>query len=515
MSAADTRADALAGRLNAHALRRLHRHSWLFILGHLLWQNSLALVMAVVVNRELLGGWWLWIALAAGVLTLFAMVDFLTYRFVIRDGDIVIRHGIFWRKTRFVPLGKVHTVTLRRNVLHRALGVAEVLLETGGSGQAAEAHLRVLSLDDARAFEELLSGGATPPDEDAPQGQVAENLLPLGRGELLRYGLISNHGVLWGGALLPFIWSEEAVLEWMKAQIWRGMLDSVWARGWGEGSAVGVLLAASVVLGLLAIVVAGKLATVLLAFVRYGNFQLHDSATHITVRRGLFTRVESHVPKSRIQAWRVQENPFHRCFARCTVRIDSIVMPGDTLRGIRELIPIAPPEVARRLLLRWGGVDPLVQVLNPLHPLAARRLSRRYGLWVSAAVLLAGAFAMMLWDGARGILWGGLALLWLLLLYGCRVAAAKRCAHAGWALAEGFLHWRDGWLWRKHHYAPLEHIRALRLSHNPFDRHYAMAQADADTTGSTTLTAPLRLRYLPEGDARALLQQCQAEMDGR
>ena len=505
--AADKRADALAERLNAQEVRRLHRHSWLFILGHLLWQNSVALVLMVLANREFVGLWWPWFVLAVVALSLLAMIDFLTYRFAIRDGDIVIRHGIFWRETRFVPLAKVHNVTLRRNVLHRALGVAEVLLESGGSGQQAEAHLRVLSLADARAFEHLLAAGEQTADagDNAETPPRAENLLPLTKGELLRYGLISNQGVLWGGALGSLLLSDENVLLWIKAQVWRWML------GLGVH---GLGMVGMVVLIVMAILLTGKLATVLLAFLTHGNFQVQDSATHITVRRGLLTRVESHVPRQRIQAWRVQENPFHRLLQRCTVRIDSIVMPGDNSRGIRELIPIARPEVARRLLLRWSGVDPLAQTLQPVHPLAGKRVGRRYALLMSAALLLAGAFAAMSWTEARAMIGGGVAGMWLLLLYVCRVAARKRCHYAGWALADGYVHWRDGWLWRKHHYAALSHVRALRLNHNPFDRRYPMAHVDADTTGATRVNAPLRLRYLPEQEARALLARCQREEEG-
>lgn len=496
-------AGQLADALNARGERRLHRHSWLFVIGHLLWQNSIPLAFLVFTNRDWLGDAWPWIALAAAVLTLFAIVHFLTYRFAIRDGDIVIRHGIFFRRTRYVPLAKVHNVTVRRNLLHRALGVAEVILESGGSGQSAEAHLRVLSLADARACERLVNHQPLlHADEDKPLPD--DNVLPLRRRDIVRYGLANDQGVLWGAVLSVFLLTDDAVRHWLSQQVFFWLLGM---RAY-DGPTL-LMLGGLFVLGSLLV---GKAMTVLLAFFTHGHFYLGDSDTHITLRRGVLTRVESHMPKSRIQAWRIRANPVHRLFGCYSVHIDSVVMPGDSSRGIRELIPIASHATTRRLLARWMDADPLAQTLLPLHAKAARRIALRYILWLALILL-----PLMLLTETVPMPWrrqdnAWIALAGVLLCAACVVAAKQRCRFAGWALAQGALHWRDGWWWRRHHVAEVARIRALRLQHNPLDRRYDMVHLDADTLGAAALTAPLRLRFLPQAQARALLAQLQAKM---
>jgi putative membrane protein len=47
----------------------------------------------------------------------------------------------------------------------------------------------------------------------------------------------------------------------------------------------------------------------------------------------------------------------------------------------------------------------------------------------------------------------------------------------------------------------------LRLAQGPLDRRWGMATVWLDTAGASPTAPPLRIRHLPEADARALLDR--------
>ncbi|MBV7433744.1 PH domain-containing protein [Cardiobacteriaceae bacterium TAE3-ERU3] len=425
--------DDLATVLGAHDMRRLHRHSWLFILTGLVIQWIFPISIALWSQFHNVQT--LWVVVAIGLfIVLGSVLHFLTYRFCIHDGDVVIHYGILFRMTRYVPLHKVHNVTLHRTLLHRWLGVAEVRLESAGNGKRSEALLRVLSLDDARAFERLIEQYHHA-DERA---QESDNLLPLSHMEVLRYGLISNAGLAWGG-FLTLLMVMLGVDDWLSNDMPKMVVEG---ELWHQASFW--WLSALVVVA--TIVLLGKFSTILAAFLGHSHFYLSDSDSHITQRRGLLTKVESHVPREKIQCWRIVQNPFHRWLRRYALHIDTAVtavkLKNGGSRGIRELVPLADVETMGELLKRWTHTNPLERAINPLHPKADRRIFIRYSLlWL---VMLASlAFLWWLFQGEHEgsvIYYWTLFGLWLALLPLNYFAACRRVAFAGWQLE------RDGWL---------------------------------------------------------------------
>ena len=57
-------------------------------------------------------------------------------------------------------------------------------------------------------------------------------------------------------------------------------------------------------------------------------------------------------------------------------------------------------------------------------------------------------------------------------------------------------------------------IQSLVLAQSPFDRHHGMATLLMDTVGASPFEPPLRIRYLPEAEARALHDRLAANLGG-
>jgi putative membrane protein len=113
--------------------------------------------------------------------------------------------------------------------------------------------------------------------------------------------------------------------------------------------------------------------------------------------------------------------------------------------------------------------------------------------------------AMVLRFGAGGL--GVLLVLPLLILRARTLARAARYAVTSTTVAV-----REGWLDRHWRFAEIRKLQAIELRQSPFDRRHGMATLWFDTAGATAREPPLRFRYLPEEDARALARSIGARI---
>lgn len=487
---ADTGADA-------GAERRLHPLSWLFVLLQQLKQFIVPLVAAFFFggNRNEL-----WPLIGVGVLALYSIWEYFTYRYRTTADSLVIRSGVLHRSLREIPYARIHNVALHQSLLHRLFGVAEVRLESAG-GEKPEAQMRVLRLDDAMALEALIRRRAAAGTSPAESTVRPEVLLQLPPREVLRLGLISNRGmVVLAGAFAAATQFNSRLV---------GNLFERWGQAlFGYASAHQfmqlqyVLAIASLLLACLVLV---RLLSIVLALFQYHGFRLEESDRRLTVERGLLTRLRTSTPRRRIQAWTLREGLLHRLFKRRSLHVDTAASGQQKeQRAFHDIAPIATPE----------RCDALVTHIVPrLHwPPAGWRglhVSARWRLALGGVVfssLLAGVLCWRLGP------WGLLGLCWLpWSLY----AARQHARRIGYAVDDALVAVREGWWSRHWRFAEIDKLQALRLSRSPLDRRCGTASLWFDTAGAGRATAPLRIRYLPEPDAQALLARLGAALDAR
>jgi len=486
--------------------RRLHPLSFLFLLGEHLKTLLLLLVLVILGRRHdnelyaLVG--------IVGV-ALYSVAHYFTYRYRIEADSIVVRSGVFQRNLRHVPFARIQNVALHQNLLQRLFGVAEVVLESAGSGKP-EAHMRVLRLDEAQELErQVRRGGARPvaaaataPGEASPAAPApSENvLLSLPTAEVLRLGLASNHGMLIVGGAFA------ALAQMGDNLIGRGFTA---AGSWIGGHAGGLHLSyawwafAIVLLAVLALLGLRLLSTVW-ALLQFHGFVLSESEGRLSMQRGLFTRVRATVPRHRIQAWSLHEGLVQRWLGRRSLRVDSAVVESGhgEKHALKDLAPIATP----------ARIDALVDGLlprhawplrdwQPLHPQAWRRK------FTIPALLLGVLTLVVMWRSGAQALWL-LALLPLLALRGWWWAR-----NAAWAMADGLVAFRGGWLSRYWRFAETRKLQALELRQSPFDRRLGMATLHFDTAGADGNEPALAIPYLPEETARRIYEELAAVLE--
>jgi putative membrane protein len=481
--------------------RRLHPLSWLFVLIQQLRSFALPLLVLLFTGRG--NSWELWGLVGAGALVLVSLAQYFTYRFRVEGDGIVIRSGLFQKSLRHIPFQRIHNVALHQSLLHRFFGVAEVKLESAG-GMKAEGEMRVLSLADAHALEELVRGHGPASRNEGEAGASraeppASELLALPTSEVVRLGLISNRGMILVAAAFGVLAQSgsdflgDAIESWIKLLM-----------GWGKELHLGVIGWLIGALTLLVVaVVALRLLSVLLALLQFHGFSLTETGRRLSVQRGLLTRVRANMPRGRIQAWSLREGLTHRWLGRRSLRVDSASVEAvNDQRSVRDLVPLASPDVMDRLIrhLLPGAHWPL-QEWRPLHPKAWRR---QFALPALVALVVT---AVLTWrEGSWGL--ATLALLPVLL-----VRAKVWARHAGYSLEGGLIAVREGWLDKSWRFAETGKLQAIKLSRSPFDRRHGMATLVLDTAGASPMEPALRIRYLPEAEARRLHDRLAAAMD--
>lgn len=479
--------------------RRLHPWSWLFVLVQQLKQFILPLLVLFFLGRGDRNE--LWPLIGVGVLAVTSVWQYFTYRYAVAGDSLVVRSGLFERSLRQIPFARIHNVALHQSLLHRLFGVAEVRLESAG-GQRPEAQMRVLRLSEALALERLIRHrGQLPADADAEvvQGQP---LLTMSTAEVVRLGLISNRGMVVVAGAFALAWQAfpERTMQNAFREAWRAVFGyaSEAVAGFG-GHAGGIVVLVVLALALV------RLLSVLLALVQYHGFRLEAHGRRLTVTRGLLTRLRTSASKRRIQAWTLREGVLHRLFKRRALEVDTAVAEQQNdQRALRELAPIATPSqcdaLVRHVLPRaaWPPSS-----WHPLHPRAWMRL------------LLPGvAFALLItaiasWHFGA---WGLFGLLWI---PWAAFAAHQHAKRAGYAVDDMLVMVREGWWSRHWRFAELDKLQALQLRQSPLDRRTGMASLWLDTAGAGAMAPPLRIRHLPEAEARALYARIGAMVAAR
>ena len=346
-----TPADDPEGRL-----RRVHP------LSPLLRGGIVAVALVLAAGRQLLEGgrvdWPLPIvgAVVAAVVG-WGAVSWWAMRFRLGAETLRIESGVLVRRSRRIRLDRVQAVEVQQPLLARLLGMAELAIETAGSGtEATLAYLRLADAHRLRAelLERSAAAAGAPAAEQGSTGTAAglpadpppELLHRVPPGRLLVSQLVRT-------APLVTVGVATTVVAVMVAL--------------GEPLGVTVLVPA----GIAVVSTVGK------GFVGQYGFELTRTRRGLGVRAGLLDVRSQSIPVDRVQGVVVLEPVVWRWIGWCEVQV--------TVAGVRQradddghlaatLLPvIAREEGARIAVEALGGRDPRGAALHP-GPRAARRL---------------------------------------------------------------------------------------------------------------------------------------------
>ena len=414
-----------------------------------------------------------WGLVGAGVIIGFAVLRWVTTRFRITPEQIALRHGVLRRTTIAAPLERVRTVDVTAHLLHRALGLAKVVIGTGTSDRKGRGALVLdgLGADAAgRLRAELLHRGQRPGalDATAPPAPVEREILRLNPA-WLRYAPFTLSGAVTGLALLGFVWrfSNEAHLD-------PGRIGPLRAIGEQVRHTSVALAVTAITLAVLAFVALASTIGYILAF---WNFRLtrHSGGTlHVT--RGLITSRATSIERRRLRGAEISESLLLRSVggARCLAIATGLRVGRGAERGGELLVPPAPRAEAIRVAA--DVLDTAVPFAIPLrrHGSAAKR--RRLVRALTACVGLIALVGALCWltGTSRYVCFASFGL-----LVGALPLAIDRYRNLGHTLVDGYVVASFGSLVRRRSAIACDGVIGWNLTSTLFQRR----------VGLTTLTA--------------------------
>jgi putative membrane protein len=389
-----------------------------------------------------------------------------------------------------------------QNVLHRALGVAEVRVETASGGEP-EATMTVLPVSALAEMRQFVFGGRqqAAPDAHGPTAEEPSDvILQLRPSEVLLYGFIESRGavimagafgILWELGIFDRLVERATGTELAGGGVFRQMLRA----GVGQ-AAVSVTAVVVTVLLFVALLLVLRVLSMVWAYVRLHGFVLRRRGDDLRVDYGLLTRVSGTIPLQRVQTLTISEGPLHRLFDRVSVHVDTAGGNG-TEEQPRHREPIAPVFRRQDLESLIAALVPSVSLnqvdWQPAHPRAVLRARFRTGVLATiAAVFAVGIFR-----------WWSVGLV-IALASWAWIYGRQYVAHLGWAFVGDAIVFRSGWLWRHVTVARFSKLQVITRAESPFDRRTGMARVRVDTAGATSSEHTIDIPFLPAETATTL-----------
>lgn len=311
----------------------------------------------------------------AAVVIVFALLRWFTTRFRITREQVQMRRGLVRRRTMAAPIDRVRTVDVTSHLLHRALGLARVVIGTGTSDRKGRDRIVLdgLTAGAAAALRgELLHRGT--PAAVRQSGSVPLTVEPL-ESEIarldpawVRYAPFTLTGAVTGLALLGVLWRvvSEGHVNLRRVKPYRDVADHLerWPLGW------------DILVVLAIIVVFVALASTVGYLLSFWNFRLtrHSGGTlHVT--RGLLTSRATSIEHRRLRGAEVSEPMLLRSVggARVLVIATGLRVGRGAERGGEILLPPAPRSEAVRVASTVIETAMPFEIPLIVHPAVARR----------------------------------------------------------------------------------------------------------------------------------------------
>jgi putative membrane protein len=470
---------------------RLHPLSWLFELFNVLKQFIVPILFLLFAGKS--NSYEFWGLLGIAFMVPLAIARYYTFRYQINDDHLIIRSGLIHKTVRNMAFTRIQNVTLHQGLLHQLMQVAEVRLETGG-GEKEEGRMRVLGLAQAKQLQEIIRGQetvSTSVQQIDQQSSVNEqSLLTLSNRELIKLGLISNKGMILVFAAIGGLMQLD---HSMPTKIFKNVGNWLWNHSaeLSQNSYLSYFLGGLTVLFTALLFV--RMISIVQAILHYYGFELSQQADRLSIQRGLLSRFNGSLPRSRIQAWTLEQGFLQRRFGRFALRIDAAASGGvksEHMESHWQLAPIADEQHIETIIhsVIPQGSWP-ISIWQPLHPKAWMREFKKPAYFLLIPTLILAYWA---WQFALLML---LAYPWLW------IQSKQWAKYAGYSYDSGLIAVREGWIKKHWRFAEIRKVQAVYIKQSPFDRKYGMATLFCDTVNAGSFEPPLAIRYITLEDA--------------
>lgn len=424
-----------------------------------------------------------------GLPLLAEILRFVSFRYSLEAGNVIIREGIFSRKIRRIPVMRIHNLNTSQGVLARLLKVVRVDIETAG-GAGTEGSLTAVSLAEAdriQAFVREEKGQSRLAAQDpGAEAQVFEeapskHIYAISLKDILIAGATTYRmGIIFVALYAVWDYSENvfqdtAIFGWIEQGIYQ--FEQVRETG-------GVnffLIGGAIFLGLMFV---AWILSIGSALIRWYRFTLKQMDEDLNIRAGLFTLRQYTIPLGKIQALRCTQSLFRRPFGLMQINVTSAGHVGVQEKERAESDLLVPITHKRRTAYfvqsiwpgaRWDAIDWL-----KVHPYT-RWSHFRIMMVIGTPILFALQF---LWLGAS---WSTFAMIFVAGILMAFTIAELTYRQIGYAFDQDFAYLKTGFLGLEYWVIPISKIQNLALTQTPFQRIRHLGSLQIDVAGQGSL----------------------------
>ncbi|MEC8206538.1 MAG: PH domain-containing protein, partial [Pseudomonadota bacterium] len=263
-----------------------------------------------------------WGQVAASVASIFLMLYAFAYyrnfKYRITDGnEILLNKGVFKKERLTLKFARVQNVNIAEPFYFQPVNLVNCIFDAAGSS-AQEAVIPGVKLSYAEQVrEQVMEFKAQLQQQEQPSIEQSEatdkpKTLTISNAEIAKFGLMSNMAILALAALAPFM---NVIFEYLEKTI----INRLEAMLIEQAAFVGSAAAIAVLIMVVAIVLCAILLSVVMALVRFFNFQLYFQDDKFKRVAGLFERQQLSISVSKIQSVQIKQNIIARLLNRYTL----------------------------------------------------------------------------------------------------------------------------------------------------------------------------------------------------
>lgn len=436
-----------------------------------------------------------WISLVLTIVFGFIAIPLIILRYVrfryrITRNEILIQSGVVTRRSRSIPIERVHNIEIEQGLLQRLFGTAKVKIETAGS-TSTEGVLEYVSLKEAQSIRQMVRAfqreqrkqnetesdivevpvgtdvelAVEPAEEDVSRPPVALFSMSLKHTLLsgvYRFSLL--YIVLFFSGLQYLDIDPEDIIDWVQREQFQEIARFAETSPWLT-ALISIMLAAFL----------SWISGIAVNLNKYYGFHLGIEGDKLHKKRGLLTVSETTIPIKKVQAIILRSNPLMNRFGWWQLQVQTLGI-HEQQKGYEVIAPFARMhEVEKIVSIIHDTVIP--EHFNPVSRLHVRRLFIRYGFLTLLAVLSAANF----WLPS---LWGLIAVPLTLI-----VAILAYRKH-GYQLDEVTFFVKRGILQQYIWIIPIEKCQAFTTTATIFQQRLNLKSFHVDTAGAGSFAYP-------------------------
>lgn len=480
---------------------RLNKYSPLFIALYVIIKSIIPMAIGMYTYAKTDMSNWLFIGIAVFIL-LFAVLQYWFYHYWLKDDKIEIKEGILFKKNRKVPYTRIQNVNVSQNPLERFFKVATLQLESASGGKP-EAVMRVVDLSVVEEIKHLVKNSnntAQVVDNIAEDSQKitedsdTDKLLELSVKDVVKYGIISQKGMLYGAIVFGFLAQYQSFFAGLLSYLNLFYKIPDFTQITLSEGFIYVSIVGSVIFIFL------QLMSILWALMKFYDFKIEKHDDRLQANMGLMSKVAATIPLKKIQLYRISENPIHKYFKARTISIETAGGVNTDKSGIvmRWLAPYISTNKVKEFMyevepkIKLGSVD-----WQLLPKRAWKRVFKRslFTLAFFSAIII--AIASLPQIEIKYFAWVAMVLMIpVIFLY-----AKNYVKKTAYFINDDIICFKSGVWFGKQSFVKISKIQTVEVLESPFDRRNKMATLEIDTAGSNPLLHHVRIPYLELEDA--------------